>query len=618
MAKGGKEKPKNFWSTLRRILSYISGMEYMFFVVVILCIIAPLCRITTTAFFQIGIDDYIMPLSKNNTPELFSAFIVFLGTLAKVFIIGTISIYAYKQIMVRISTKMLYKMRIDLFSKMESLPIKYFDTHKHGDIMSIYTNDVDNIREMLTNSISGFIFNIVMTISNLVMMIYFSWKMSIVIGIVIFLIFSAIKHITSKTGKLFKEQQEALGKLNGYVEEIIEGQKVIKVFNREQQIKNEFNDSNNKLREIAKTANNYGNMLMPVLVNISNIGYSIIVMLGSFLVFKGYMTLGIAIAFFQYARSFVFPISEISQGYNVVMNAMAGAERIFVLLDEKPEYDDGNVESVWVNPLGQPLANEEKGAKLAWKNGDIFTPLNGYITLKNVVFGYNDEKTILKGINVYAKPDQKIALVGSTGAGKTTITNLINRFYDITEGEILFDGINVKDIKKDCLRKSVSIVLQDTNLFTGSVLDNIRYGRLNATDEEVKKAAELANASTFINHLPNGYDTILTDNGGNLSQGEKQLLSIARAMLSKSKVLILDEATSSIDTRTEKLIEEGMDTLMKGRTVFVIAHRLSTIRNANLIVVMENGQILEKGDHDELYTNKGKYYQLSTGLIEME
>jgi ATP-binding cassette subfamily B protein len=391
-----------------------------------------------------------------------------------------------------------------------------------------------------------------MTISNICMMLYYSWKLSILVAITIFVIFNAIKRITGKTGSLFKQQQEELGKLNGYVEEMIEGQKVIKVFNHEHQIKNDFKILNTNLCNVAQKANKYGNMLMPVLTNISNIGYSFVVTIGSILVFNNYLTLGVAVVFFQYSRQFIFPVSEISQGFNVVMNAMAGAERIFKLLDEKPEIDEGKIESAFLNSLSQPVQVESKNTTLCWKNDDMYVPLNGHIKFKDVIFGYNPNKTILKSINMYAKPDQKIALVGSTGAGKTTITNLINRFYDIAEGEILFDGINIKDIKKDSLRKSVSIVLQDTNLFTDSVLENIRYGRLDATDDEVKKAAELANASNFIQHLPQGYNTILTDNGGNLSQGEKQLLSIARAMLSKSKVLILDEATSSIDTRTEK------------------------------------------------------------------
>jgi ATP-binding cassette subfamily B protein len=508
--------------------------------------------------------------------------------------------------MVGISTKILFKMRVDLFSKMQTLPIGYFDTHKRGDIMSVYTNDVDNIRGFLTNTIVDSIFNAVLIIANATMMLYYSRKLSIIVLITTFIVAYAIKNITIKTGKLFKQQQEELGKLNGFVEEMIEGQKVIKVFNHEKQTKNDFQILNEKLYEISKNANNYGNILMPVLSNISNVGYSFVVMIGAIMVFNENMTIGIAIAFFQYARSFIFPIAEMSQEFNVVMNAMAGAERVFKLLDEKPEIDEGKVEMVTSNTT------------LCWKDGDKYISVKGNIDFKNVIFKYNDEKLILNNINMRANTGQKIALVGSTGAGKTTITNLINRFYDITEGEILFDEINIKNIKKDSLRKNISMVLQDTNLFTGSVMENIRYGRLDATDEDVKAAAELANAAYFIKHLPNGYDTILTDNANNLSQGEKQLLSIARAMISYSPVLILDEATSSIDTRTERLIEDGMNRLMQGRTVFIIAHRLSTVRNSDLIIVMEKGEIIEAGNHAELFGNRGKYYQLSVGLTKME
>jgi ATP-binding cassette subfamily B protein len=592
MAKSEKEKPKNFWFTLKRIFSYISGMEFLVFIVVVLCTIAPLCRIAGSAFFQITIDDYLVPLAKNYDENLFLGFGQLVRVLAGIFILGFIAFFIFEQIMSYISTKMLFKIRIDLFSKMETLPIKYFDTHKHGDIMSIYTNDVDNIREMLTNGVTSFIFNTVITIANVVMMLYYSWKLSIIIAFVILIMAIFVKEITTKSRKLFRERQEELGKLNGFAEEMIEGQRVVKVFSQEEKVMNDFKILNERLYNVSKKAADCGNILMPTLINITNISYSLIVMLGALMVVRGSMTLGVAIAFFQYARSFVFPIAEVSQGFNTVMSAVAGSERIFKLLDEKEEEDEGKVELKY--------------------------PADGNINFKNVVFGYDDKKTILNNISMQAHRGQKIALVGSTGAGKTTIANLINRFYDVSGGEITFGNINIKDIKKSSLRKNISIVLQDVNLFTETVMENIRYGRLDATDDEIIEAAELANASQFIKHLSGNYNTILTDNGNNLSQGEKQLLSIARAILSRAPILILDEATSSIDTRTEKLIENGMNALMRGRTVFIIAHRLSTIRNSDIIIVMEGGRIIERGSHMELLKNKGRYYQLSSGLIKME
>ncbi|MDR2760238.1 MAG: ABC transporter ATP-binding protein/permease [Rickettsiales bacterium] len=584
------EKPKDFWVVLRRIFSYVSGMEFLIFIVVALCVIAPLCRIAGTALFQVITDNYLVPLSKNYDADLFVKFTHTICALAAIFALGAVSICGCGQIMAYISTKILFKIRTDAFLKMETLPIRYFDARKHGDIMSVYVNDMNNIREMLTSSATDFIFNIVMTVANIAMMLYYSWKLSIVIAFVIFVMANFIKKIVKKCGKTFREQQDELGKLNSFVEEMIDGQKIIKIFNREEKIESDFRILNEKLYDASRRANNYRNMLTPVLVNISNIGYSLVVMLGAIMVIRGNMTLGAAIAFFQYARGFTFPINEMSQGFNAVMGAAAGAERVFKLLDEEAEVDNGKIE---------------------------LTDARGDIDFENVAFGYENGKTILNNINMRAHMGQKIALAGSTGAGKTTIASLINRFYDIGAGKITFDGININDIKKDSLRKNVSIVLQDVNLFTETVLENIRYGRLDATDEEVKKAAELANADQFIGRLPNGYNTVLTDGGNDLSQGEKQLLSIARAILSNAPALILDEATSSIDTRTEKLIENGMNALMKGRTVFIIAHRLSTIRNSDAIIVIEGGQIIEKGTHMELLGNRGRYYQLASGLIEM-
>ena len=491
--------------------------------------------------------------------------------------------------------------------------------------MSLYTNDIDAIREMMTESFPSFILSIISIIGIFSMMVYYSWQLTCVVMLAVVFMFFLARNITKKSGSYFVKQQNELGKVNGFVEEMIEGQKVVKVFCHENKTIDDFNIINNELYDISSKANGYANVLMPTMVNLSNINYAIISISGSIFILLNILTLGTLVAFLQYTRMFIHPISDISQQFNSVLTALAGAERIFKVMDTRPEKDDGKVvlANIKIDENGNIIETNERTGIWAWKSIDKdgkakYIELKGEIEFKDVVFSYNDDKIVLNTINLKANMGEKIAFVGSTGAGKTTITNLINRFYDIKSGEITFDGINIKNIKKADLRKTISIVLQDTHLFTDTVKENIRYGKLNATDDEVVEASKLANAHDFITLLPNGYDTILTTDGQNLSQGERQLLAIARAIVADPPVLILDEATSSIDTRTEKLIEQGMDTLMKGRTVFIIAHRLSTVRDSDTIIVLENGTIIEQGNHEKLLDNKGKYYQLYNGMFELE
>ena len=533
--------------------------------------------------------------------------------------------------MLSISTKTLLKIRTDLFTHMETLPIRYFDTHTHGDLMSRFTNDIDTIREMLSNSISSFISSLVTVIGVLAMMIYYSWQLTLLTLVMFVIVVFVTGFIGSRSGKYFKEQQKALGAVNGYIEEMIDGQKVVKVFVHEGISKAEFDELNENLRKAATNANTFANILGPVNNNLGHIQYAITAVIGGLLAiqgasgFAGPIQIGTVVAFLMYTRSFTMPISQVSMQFNAVLSALAGAERIFGMIDEPSETDEGYVTLVNANiaPDGTITESEKRTGAWAWKHphkaeGTItYTKVEGRVELDDVTFGYEPNKTVLNGISLYAKPGQKIAFVGSTGAGKTTITNLINRFYDVPDGKIRYDGININKIKKDDLRRSLSMVLQDTHLFTGTVADNIRYGKLDATDDDVIAAAKLANADSFIRRLPEGYNTMLYSDGSNLSQGQRQLLAIARAAVADPPVLILDEATSSIDTRTEALIEKGMDSLMEGRTVFVIAHRLSTVRNSNAIMVLELGKIIERGDHDKLIADKGKYYQLYTGMFEL-
>lgn len=629
---GPMQKPKNAFGAFKRILFYMAEYKALLLLVVVFIICSSLANVIGTSFLQKIIDNYLTPLIKDSgNVELYRGFMAVLGQMMLVYVIGALCTFGYSRIMLNISTKTLFKIRTDLFTHMETLPIKYFDTHTHGELMSRYTNDIDTIREMLSNAVSSFISSAVTIIGVFVMMVYYSWQLTLVsIGMLLVILFLTGK-IGGKSGKYFKEQQKEIGAVNGYIEEMIDGQKVVKVFVHEKQAKEEFEQLNDRLCEASTNANTFANILGPVNNNLGHVQYALTAVVGGILAIKGVhsfsgpIMVGTVVAFLQYTRNFSMPISQVSQLFNSVLSALAGAERIFNMIDEPSEVDDGYVTLVNAKeaPDGTLTECSERTGVWAWKHphkadGTItYTKVQGRVEFDDVTFGYEENKTVLNGISLYAKPGQKIAFVGSTGAGKTTITNLINRFYDVPDGKIRYDGININKIKKDDLRRSLSMVLQDTHLFTGTVMDNIRYGKLDATDEEVIKAAKLANADSFIRHLPEGYDTMLYSDGANLSQGQRQLLAIARAAVADPPVLILDEATSSIDTRTEALIEKGMDSLMEGRTVFVIAHRLSTVRNSDAIMVLEHGNIIERGNHDALIADHGKYYQLYTGMFEL-
>jgi ATP-binding cassette subfamily B multidrug efflux pump len=618
-------KSKNMVKTLKRVFEYMAECKIRFIIVVLAILCDSLTLVANTSLLKRVIDTYIEPLFNNYEESLLYGFIKILLLMAALYLLGVISVFVYTRIMVDISTKTLYKIRVDLFTKLEALPIKYFDTHTHGELMSRFTNDTDAIRQMLNNSITNFISSATIIAGVFVMMLVYSWQLTILVIVLLAVIMKVTKLIGGKSGLYFGMQQKELGKVNGYIEEMFEGQKVVKVFCHEEKSKKNFDKLNDELCEAATSANTYANMLMPVMANLSYIHYAITAIIGGILAFYNIITLGTVVAFLQLTKSFSRPITQMSQQINAVMTALAGAERIFAVIDEKPEVDEGYVTLVnaHIDEKGIITEAKEYTGIWAWKhphksnNTITYTQLNGAVEMNQVVFGYEENKVVLNGISLYAKPGQKIALVGSTGAGKTTITNLINRFYDVPDGKISYDGININKIKKEDLRRSLGMVLQDTHLFTGTVMDNIRYGKLDASDEEVIAAAELANAASFIHHLPQGYQTLLTSDGANLSQGQRQLIAIARAAVADPPVLILDEATSSIDTRTEALIEKGMDHLMEGRTVFVIAHRLSTVHNAEAIMVLENGKIIERGSHDDLITQKGKYYQLYTGMFEL-
>lgn len=617
-------RPQNAGKTLKRIFQYMS--QYKFRLVLILAGIAisSLAQIAGTAYLKKVVDGYLAPLLKQYDSALFQGFLKTLLIMAGIYLTGVISTYVYSRIMLSVATGTLYRIRTDLFRKMESLPVKYFDTHAHGDIMSRYTNDTDTLRELFSNTVANFIASAISVTGVFIMMLYLSWQLTILVVLMVIFMIWIIKTIGKKSGARFKEQQKYLGEVNGYIEEMFEGQRVVKVFCYEKESKENFDKINNQLCEASTKANGSASVLMPIMGNLSHVLYAITAIFGGILSLSGHLTIGAVVAFLQYTRNFSMPITQMSQQFNSILAALAGAERIFSMIDEEPEVDDGYVTLV--------NAREEQGGKLtetsdktgiwAWKHPHkdgttSLTRVKGEVDFDNVTFGYNEEKTVLNGVSLYAKVGQKIAFVGSTGAGKTTITNLINRFYDVPDGKIRYDGININKIKKDDLRRSLAMVLQDSHLFTGTVMENIRYGRPDASNEEIIAAAKLANAHSFIKHLPKGYDTLLTADGANLSQGQRQLLTIARAAVADPPVLILDEATSSIDTRTEALIEKGMDRLMDGRTVFVIAHRLSTVRNSHAIMVLENGRIIERGNHDNLIDQRGKYYQLYTGMFEL-
>ena len=618
-------KPKNVNKTLKRIFSYMTEYKGLLALVLLAIVFSAGAQIIGTSFLKSVIDDYIEPLIRNYDSALLNGFIKILVLMAFIYLFGALSTYIYSRIMLKVSTKTLYNIRVDLFTKMEALPIKYFDTHTHGDMMSRYTNDTDAIREMLSNSVANFFVSGITVIGVFIMMLVYSWQLTILVVLMLFVIVTVVKKIGGKSGIYFKAQQKELGKVNGYIEEMFEGQKVVKVFCHEEASKAEFAELNSNLCKSATSANTYANILMPIMGNLSHIHYAITAAFGGVLAISGTLSLGTVVAFLQFTKSFSQPIMQISQQLNSVLTALAGAERIFDMMDEVPEVDDGYVTLInaHIDENGNITEANERTGSWAWKHPHklektvTYTKVQGEVEFDNVVFGYEENKLVLNKISLYAKPGQKIAFVGSTGAGKTTITNLINRFYDVPDGKIRYDGININKIKKDDLRHSLSMVLQDTHLFTGTVMDNIRYGRLDASNEDVIAAAKLANAHSFIKHLPQGYETILTADGTNLSQGQRQLLAIARAAVADPPVLILDEATSSIDTRTEAYIEKGMDSLMQGRTVFVIAHRLSTVRNSHAIMVLDNGKIIERGSHNDLLAQKGKYYKLYMGMFEL-
>lgn len=618
----GKDQGKNPMKALGRLIRYIlKKYKLACITVVVSILISALAILSISMFMQKLIDVYIEPMMKQSTPDYGPLAHRMLG-LGLILVLGIICAYAYNRIMVNVTQGTMKRLRVQLFERMESLPISFFDTHAHGDIMSVYTNDVDTLRQVISQSMPQLINSSITFISTLIAMIVLDIPLTVLSVVMVLIMIKATSSLGAKSGRYFMKQQQDLGKVNGYIEEMMSGQKVVKVFCHEEKAYDDFCKLNRSLQDSAYKANMIANITMPVNANLGNISYVLCAVLGGVLAVNGWsgLTIGTLVAFLTLNKSFTMPVTQISQQINAIVMAAAGADRVFTMTDEKPEEDEGYVELVNAkkDADGNLTETEERTGLWAWRHrhetGEItYRELTGEVEFENVDFGYNPDKIVLHDINMYAKPGQKIAFVGSTGAGKTTITNLINRFYDIQDGKIRYDNINIGKIRKPDLRRSLGIVLQDTHLFTGTVMDNIRYGKLDATDEECIKAAKLANAHDFIKRLPDGYNTILTGDGSNLSQGQRQLLAIARAAVADPPALILDEATSSIDTRTEAMVSRGMDALMEGRTSFVIAHRLSTVKDADCIMVMEQGRIIERGTHDQLIDMKGRYYQLYTG-----
>ena len=624
--KGPEGMAKVNKDVVKRLMSYIGHYKLRFAAVLICIVVNALAMVSGSLYLQTLIDSYITPLLQAATPDFAPLFrsILIMGC---IYAVGILACLFYNRTMVSIAQGTLKRIRDEMFEHMQTLPIRYFDTHTHGDIMSHYTNDTDTLRQMLAQSIPQMFSSLITIISVFFAMLFTSWQLTIFVLCFVFIMLKVTGRVAGKSGYYFIRQQKALGDVNGYIEEMINGQKVIKVFCHEEKAKEIFDQKNEELCKDASAANSFANILMPIMGNLGNLQYVLLATIGGTMALGGAggMTVGTIASFLQLSRSFMNPISQISNQLNMVVMALAGAERIFKLMDEEPEVDEGYVTLVNAkyDENGELTESKERTGLWAWKHphGDgtlTYTKMRGEVRFYDVDFGYNEEKIVLHNISLYAEPGQKVAFVGSTGAGKTTITNLINRFYDLADGKIRYDDININKIKKADLRRSLGVVLQETNLFTGTIMENIRYGKLDATDEEVYAAAKLANADDFIRLLPNGYDTVITGNGGSLSQGQRQLIAIARAAVADPPVMILDEATSSIDTRTEAIVQRGMDALMKGRTVFVIAHRLSTVRNSDVIMVLEQGRIIERGSHDKLIAEKGKYYQLYTGAFELE
>lgn len=611
---------------VKRLLSYLGQYKLRFCLVLICIVLSALTSVASSLYLETLIDDYITPLLVEASP-VFTALLRSLMVMGCIYLSGVIATLLYNRLMVAIAQGILKNIRDEMFVHMQTLPIRYFDTHTHGDIMSHYTNDTDTLRQMISQSIPQMFSSVITILAVFCAMVATSWQLTLFVLLFVALMLNVTRKIAGKSGYFFVRQQRALGDLNGYIEEMINGQKVIKVFCHEEKAIERFDEKNEKLCHDASEANTFANILMPIMGNLGNLQYVMLAIVGGTMAVAGVggLTLGAIASFLQLSKSFMNPISQVSNQLNMVIMALAGAERIFKMMDEESEVDEGYVTLVNAkhDENGQLTQTKERTGLWAWKHphGDgsiTYTELKGEVRFYDVDFGYTSEKIVLHDITLYAKPGQKVAFVGATGAGKTTITNLINRFYDLADGKIRYDDININKIKKEDLRRSLGIVLQDTNLFTGTILENIRYGKRDATDEEVFEAARLANADEFIRRLPNGYDTVITGNGGNLSQGQRQLISIARAAVADPPVMILDEATSSIDTRTEAIVQRGMDSLMKGRTVFVIAHRLSTVQNSDVIMVLEAGRIIERGSHEKLIEERGKYYQLYTGAFELE